>query len=245
MNPPSSSTTDHSHPSPSPTPLKKTNNETPTIFEMMVSLPYPNIASISSSGAQNYYAKSAAEAFHAPPTPVPSDNGTVSPFHVTSFLPYPLAWTPVATPQALQPEFGWLAESCGGRATMGVVGGGVMGLLMGVFLSAMSDVTPPVTVVTGRMVPAAPMKEQMRHSLRTTGDKSLYWARNFAFITGVFSGSECLVEKARGKHDVWNPVMSGCATGAAMQAKSGPQAAALGCAGFAAFSLAIEAVMGH
>jgi import inner membrane translocase subunit TIM22 len=39
--------------------------------------------------------------------------------------------------------------------------------------------------------------------------------------------------------------MSGCLTGAALQAKSGPQAAAVGCGGFAAFSLVIDSVMGH
>ena len=76
-------------------------------------------------------------------------------------------------------------------------------------------------------------------------DKSMYWCRNFAFITGVFGGSECLVEKYRGKHDVWNSVASGCITGAALQAKQGPQAAAMGCGGFAAFSLVIDSFMGH
>ena len=61
----------------------------------------------------------------------------------------------------------------------------------------------------------------------------------------MFGGSECLVEKYRGKHDVWNSVASGCITGAALQAKSGPSAAAMGCGGFAAFSLVIDSFMGH
>merc|ERR1712087_860971 len=118
----------------------------------------------------------------------------------------------------------------------GVFGGGVMGLLMGVFLGAMSDGNPVITVIGGKEVPQAPIKEQMKIAFRSTYQKSLYWCRNFAFITGVFGGSECLVEKYRGKHDIWNPVMSGCITGAALQAKAGPQAAAVGCGGFAAFS---------
>jgi len=121
----------------------------------------------------------------------------------------------------------------------------MMGLLMGVFLGAMSDATPPVTVIAGKDVPQAPFREQMRVVLRATAEKSLYWSRNFAFITGVFGGSECLVEKYRGKHDVWNSVSSGCITGAALQAKQGPQAAAIGCGGFAAFSLVIDSFMGH
>jgi hypothetical protein len=61
----------------------------------------------------------------------------------------------------------------------------------------MSDATPPVMMVGGKDVPQAPLREQMRLTLRATADKSLYWCRNFAFITGVFGGSECLVEKFR------------------------------------------------
>lgn len=120
-----------------------------------------------------------------------------------------------------------------------------MGLLMGVFLGAMSDATPPVQVIAGKEVPQAPLREQVKVTFRATAEKSIYWCRNFAFITGVFGGSECLVEKYRGKHDVWNSVASGCITGAALQAKAGPSSAAIGCGGFAAFSLVIDSFMGH
>lgn len=160
-------------------------------------------------------------------------------------LPYCQPWFPTAGPTHLPPDFGWMTNSCGGKAAIGIIGGGVMGLLMGVFLGAMSDATPPITVINGKEVPQAPLKEQMKVTFRATADKSLYWCRNFAFITGVFGGSECLVEKYRGKHDVWNPVISGCITGASLQAKAGPQAAAIGCGGFAAFSLVIDSFMGH
>jgi mitochondrial import inner membrane translocase subunit TIM22 len=120
-----------------------------------------------------------------------------------------------------------------------------MGLLMGVFMGALSDATPPVQIIGGRDVPQAPMREQVRATMRATAEKSIYWCKSFAFITGVFGGSECLVEKFRGKHDMWNAVASGCITGAALQAKSGPQAAAVGCGGFAAFSIVIDSVMGN
>jgi import inner membrane translocase subunit TIM22 len=160
-------------------------------------------------------------------------------------LPYFLPWHQTAGPSELPPDFSWMTNSCGGKAAIGVFGGGMMGLLMGVFLGAMSDATPPVQVIGGKDVPQAPMKEQIRVTFRATAEKSLYWCRNFAFITGVFGGSECLVEKFRGKHDVWNSVASGCITGAALQAKQGPQAAAMGCGGFAAFSLVIDSFMGH
>jgi mitochondrial import inner membrane translocase subunit TIM22 len=161
-------------------------------------------------------------------------------------LPYFLPWHMTASPTGqVPPDFSYLANSCGGKAAIGVFGGGVMGLLMGVFLGAMSDATPPVQFIAGKEVPTQPLRDQMKLTLRATANKSLYWCKNFAFITGVFGGSECLVEKYRGKHDVWNSVLSGCLTGAALQAKSGPQAAAVGCGGFAAFSLVIDSVMGH
>jgi len=161
------------------------------------------------------------------------------------YLPYFLPYKLTASTNELPPDFSWLSESCSGKAAIGIFGGGIMGLLMGVFLGAMSDLTPPVTMIDGKDVPQAPLKEQFRTTMRATADKSRYWCRQFAFITGVFGGSECLVEKYRGKHDIWNPVASGCITGAAMQAKSGPQAAMMGCGGFAAFSIVIDLVMGH
>ena len=71
----------------------------------------------------------------------------------------------------------------------------------------------------------------------------MYWCRQFAFITGVFGGTECLVEKFWGEKDVWNAAMGGCVTGAAMSSKQGPQAMAFGCGGFAAFSLVADQVM--
>lgn len=44
----------------------------------------------------------------------------------------------------------------------------------------------------------------------------------------------------RAKNDLYNGVAAGCITGGALAAKAGPQAAAVGCAGFAAFSAAID-----
>mmetsp|Transcript_19490 Transcript_19490/g.22573 ORF Transcript_19490/g.22573 Transcript_19490/m.22573 type:complete len:234 (+) Transcript_19490:107-808(+) len=182
------------------------------------------------------------------PVTIPTNNGNKPiksniPYY-SQFMPYPVPWRLSQGPDEVPADFSWLTDSCSGKAAVGVFGGAAMGLVMGVFLGAMSDMTPPVTVINGKEVPQAPLKEQMRTTLRATGEKSLYWARNFAFITGVFGGSDCLVEKYRGTHDVWNSVVSGCVTGAAMQAKSGPQASAVGCAGFAAFSLVIDKVMG-
>lgn len=112
-------------------------------------------------------------------------------------LPYFLPWTPTAGPGQMPPDFSWMSDNCAGKATIGVIGGGVMGLLMGVFLGALSDTAPPVQVIAGKEVPQAPFREQLKVAMRATSEKALYWCRNFAFITGVFAGSECLVEKVR------------------------------------------------
>jgi len=198
---------------------------------------YATILSLKQSPAAHYNCQ---DAMHRP---VPVKDGSDQ--LTRNSLPYFLPWKTTVGPSDMPPDFSWLSNSCGAKAAIGVIGGGVMGLLMGVFLGAMSDATPPVQVIGGKDVPQAPLREQLRTTFRATADKSLYWCRNFAFITGVFGGSECLVEKYRGKHDVWNSVASGCITGAALQAKQGPQAAAVGCGGFAAFSLVIDSFMGH
>jgi ribulose kinase len=48
--------------------------------------------------------------------------------------------------------------------------------------------------------------------------------------------------QARAKHDAVNTATAGCVTGGCMSARAGPQAACLGCVGFAAFSLLIEKI---
>lgn len=54
---------------------------------------------------------------------------------------------------------------------------------------------------------------------------------------------ECAIEGYRAKNVLSNGVMAGCITGGVLAAPAGPQAAAFGCAGFAAFSAAIDYYM--
>mmetsp|Transcript_10961 Transcript_10961/g.20272 ORF Transcript_10961/g.20272 Transcript_10961/m.20272 type:complete len:86 (+) Transcript_10961:114-371(+) len=84
----------------------------------------------------------------------------------------------------------------------------------------------------------------MRSGYKATGAKAKGWAKQFGVLTALFGGVECVVEKYRAKHDVWNPVISGCAVGATLSASGGPGAACLGCAGFAGFSYLIDKVIG-
>lgn len=63
--------------------------------------------------------------------------------------------------------------------------------------------------------------------------------------SAIFMGSECVIEKMRGKTDMMNSVYAGCATGAAFGIRQGPQAACFGCVGMATFSAIMDKVMGH
>lgn len=169
-------------------------------------IPKLNIYEIIMSGQKPSADKYSAEmALHRPVPMMKNDNDETNKYALDRLtrqsLPYPTPWRMAESdPNAIPPDFSWLANSCGGKAAIGVFGGGVMGLLMGVFLGAMSDATPPLQVIAGKDVPQAPLREQVKLTFRATADKSLYWCRNFAFITGVFGGSECLVEKFRGTH---------------------------------------------
>ena len=72
------------------------------------------------------------------------------------------------------------------------------------------------------------------------GRRSWSSAKAFAVMGLIFSAAECVVEKARAKHDITNTVVAGCDTGGTISAKGGPKAACTGCVGFAAFSVLIE-----
>jgi mitochondrial import inner membrane translocase subunit TIM22 len=75
------------------------------------------------------------------------------------------------------------------------------------------------------------------------GQKSYSSAKNFAVVGAVFAGTECVIETFRAKNDIYNGISAGCFTGAALARKAGPKAMLGGCAGFAAFSTAIELYM--
>ena len=48
------------------------------------------------------------------------------------------------------------------------------------------------------------------------------WSKNFAKVGGVYATVDCVVEKTRGRHDLKNPLMSGCVSGAVFANKTGP-----------------------
>ena len=95
----------------------------------------------------------------------------------------------------------------------------------------------------GRELSTLSTREQIRRGFKDMGSRSYSSAKNFAIVGALFSGTECCIEGLRAKNDLANGVAAGCITGGILGAQAGPQAALLGCAGFAAFSAAIDAYM--
>lgn len=127
-----------------------------------------------------------------------------------------------------------LSESCAFKTVLSGGAGFGLGALFGLFMSSLQIET------TDSKIYDMPFKEQMRVGFRDMGKKSYSTAKNFAIVGSIFAGSECCIEAYRAKNDLYNSASAGCFTGAVLGAKAGPQAAAFGCAGFAAFSTAID-----
>ena len=88
-------------------------------------------------------------------------------------------------------------------------------------------------------------KMNYKEYFRTLGKNTWWYTRSFAGIGFMIAGSECLIEKARGKSDSWNGICAGCVTGSLLSIKLGPRFMPGGCLGFAAFSAGIDYFTGH
>jgi mitochondrial import inner membrane translocase subunit TIM22 len=156
---------------------------------------------------------------------------------------------PVHVPAKDPSTYPWgaisITDSCAFKIVSGGVIGGVLGVALGIFMNAMGGDNNAIQILHGREVPTAPLREQLRMATKATMTKSRSMAMSFGVLSALFGGVECVIEKQRAKHDVWNPVISGCVVGATLAAKAGPQAACAGCAGFAGFSYLMDKVMGQ
>lgn len=122
---------------------------------------------------------------------------------------------------------------------MGFLFGGALGL----FLSGMASTGPEASLLHANNQPSPPLGNQMKMILREMGSRTWSSAKNFALIAALFTGFECAMESYRARHDLTNTLVAGCMTGGVLGAKGGPKSALFGCAGFAAFSVAIEHFM--
>lgn len=130
-------------------------------------------------------------------------------------------------------------QSCVGKTMMAGGSGFFLGGFFGLFMASMAyDV--PVGTSSVSHISELPFKQQMKLQFGDMARRSWASAKNFGYIGMIYSGVECSIESLRAKHDIYNGVSAGCITGAGLSIKAGPQAALLGCAGFAAFSTAID-----
>jgi len=126
-----------------------------------------------------------------------------------------------------------IAESCMFKAGMATVIGGAMGVFFGVFTAA---IDPNMTTVTDKPQTARDIWREML-------SRSKSYGKSFAFLGLALSGTECVIETYRAKSDLKNSLYSGCLVGGGMGLRAGIMPGCLGCAGFAAFSAAIDAYM--
>ena len=132
-----------------------------------------------------------------------------------------------------------LFESCLVRGCFSCVAGFGLGALMGGFFHTMQPID------TTNLDDKLSTWKQVRQSYKGFGSSCLRSAKGFAKVGAVFSTVECFIERERGTKDIQNAVYGGCVTGAVLAFQAGPQAMAVGCAGFAAFSAIIEKVMNN
>eukprot|EP00833_Pecoramyces_ruminatium_P001576 jgi/Orpsp1_1/1175608/evm.model.c7180000054499.1 len=86
-----------------------------------------------------------------------------------------------------QKRFQKMLESCAFKTATS----GIMGIGMGsVFGLVMSSIDWSVTEEELKMT----TKEQIKHSAKQMGSRSLAMAKSFALIGAMFTGSECVVE---------------------------------------------------
>ncbi|XP_072163322.1 mitochondrial import inner membrane translocase subunit Tim22-like [Diadema setosum] len=120
-------------------------------------------------------------------------------------------------------------DSCTFKTVIsGVLGFGLGGAI-GLFAASVNPIDPELAA-----------KQRARDVIKDMGKQCFFHAKNFALIGAMFAGTECIVESYRGQSDWKNSPMAGCITGGLIGYRAGLKAGVVGCAGFAAFSAAID-----
>ena len=133
-------------------------------------------------------------------------------------------------------------NNCAVRTIMSTVMGAGLGVAFGVFMGTMDT-----SHIDGSLTADAQKKtfrETMKEVGKSTWSRSKSYGKGFATMGALFSGSECVIETYRARHDMWNSIYAGCSAGAIMAHSGGPKAMCFGCGSFAAFSYLIDKFMG-
>ena len=137
------------------------------------------------------------------------------------------------------------SDSCFGRVPPGFLIGLGGGAAFAFIMETFSNNSVNNYTLGAPMPPGKPLKEEFGAMARSYARSTVRMSKQFAPMSAVFVYSECMCERIRGKHDMWNPIIGGCAAGAALSAPTkSATAMAGGCAMFAAFSAAMEVFMG-
>jgi hypothetical protein len=79
---------------------------------------------------------------------------------------------------------------------------------------------PPASQALPRLLRSAFSHPARPHPAPAPARAPSSYAKGFAVMGLVYSGCECLIEKHRARHDIWNAPLAGCAAGAIMAAPS-------------------------
>lgn len=180
---------------------------------------------------------SAAATSDAIATDVPSTSSSSDGTNKRKFQPLALP-----TPETIMQQD--MQDNCAVKSIISAGAGGVFGVMFGIFAVSM-ETGNTLDPITGDAIEKS-TRQLLKETFVSMKQKSWSYAKSFAYMGLLFSGTECVIEKYRAKHDKWNAIYSGCVVGGVMAHKAGPQAMCAACAGFAAFSAAIEHFMdGH
>lgn len=111
----------------------------------------------------------------------------------------------------------------------------VLGGVFGLFTASID----PLSTVTGTETATT------RTVAKEMYARAISHGKNFAVIGGLFAGTECALETARGRSDLLNSMMTGALVGGSIGLRAGLQAGIAGAAGFAAFSTLIDYYFRH
>lgn len=95
----------------------------------------------------------------------------------------------------------------------------------------MSCLSPDQGIDAAPMGETKPTRVVLRETWQLMKEKSRSYAKGFAGMGFLYSGTECMIERYRAKHDAVNATLAGCATGGLMAAPGGCDGLRLGAGG--------------